>query len=152
MRPIVALISSGDEDVFHEHIHPRATLMAALGKVMRLDTGLIFNTELAAFFHKQDYSHRRDVLEEFFEAHDKDTFTREEVRKFFVGMIDEGDPDAFYAFERTNFGIVHVRTDGERVLVFTHSGKKGTNEAYRFTVTMVGGERQVEFADEVITR
>ncbi len=57
-----------------------------------------------------------------------------------------------YAFERTNFGIIHLRTDGERVLVFTHSGKRGMNEAYRFTVKMENGERVVEFADEVVTR
>ena len=125
MSPIVALVSSGDEDTFHEYIHPRATLMAALGKVMRLDTGVIFSTELAAFFHKRDFSHRRDTLEEFFDSQEKSTFTKEEVRKFFVGQIDKGDPDAFFAFERTNFGIVHIRTDGERVLAFTHSGKKG---------------------------
>lgn len=152
MSPIVALVSSGDEDTFHEHIHPRATLMAALGKVMRLDTGAIFSTELAAFFHKRDFSHQRDTLEEFFESHEKSTFTKEEVRKFFVGQLDKGDPDAFLAFERTNFGIIHIRTDGERVLAFTHSGKKGTNEAYRFTVKMVGSERHVEFADKVVTR
>jgi beta-lactamase superfamily II metal-dependent hydrolase len=152
MSPVVALISSGDEDTFHEHIHPRATLLAALGKVMRLDTGVIFSTELAAFFHKRDYSHQREVLEEFFEEHEKSTFSREEVRKFFVGKLDQGDPGAFYAFERTNFGIIHIRTDGNRVLVFTHSGKKGVNEAYRFTVTIENGQRKVEFAPEVATR
>ena len=152
MRPIVALISSGDEDTFHEHIHPRATLMAALGKIMRLDTGIIFSTELAAFFHKRDYSHQRKVLNEFFKNHAKNTFTKEEVRKFFAGQLDRGDPVSFFAFERTNFGIVHIRTDGERVLAFTHSGKKGVNEAYRFTVKMVGDERRVEFAENVVTR
>jgi acyl-coenzyme A thioesterase PaaI-like protein len=36
--------------VLKEHIHPRATLMAALGKVMRGDTGIVLCTELAAYF------------------------------------------------------------------------------------------------------
>jgi beta-lactamase superfamily II metal-dependent hydrolase len=152
ISPVVALISSGDEDVFHEHIHPRATLLAALGKVMRLDTGVIFSTELAAFFHKRDYSHKREVLKEFFKDSEQDTFTREEVRKLFVGKLDDGDPDAYFGFERTNFGIIHVRTDGERVLVFSHSGKKGTNEAYSFTVRVQNGEHVVEFAKKVTTR
>jgi hypothetical protein len=40
----------------------------------------------------------------------------------------------YFGFERTNFGIIHVRTDGERVLVFTHSGKSNMKEAYRFRV------------------
>jgi beta-lactamase superfamily II metal-dependent hydrolase len=152
MRPVVALLSSGDEDTFHEHIHPRATLMAALGKVMRLDVGVIFSTELAAFFHKRSWSHKRETLKEFFDNHPSDTFTREEVKKFFVGKLDANDPQAYFGFERTNFGIVHVRTDGERVLVFTHSGKKGMNEAYRFTVNIVNGKHEVEFADNVVTR
>ena len=47
-------------------------------------------------------------------------------------MKDRGDhvralggfPLNSFGFERTNFGIIHIRTDGERVLVFTHSGKK----------------------------
>lgn len=41
---------------------------------------------------------------------------------------------SFFAFERTNFGIVHVRTDGNAVLAFTHSGKRGVNEGYAFDV------------------
>ena len=40
----------------------------------------------------------------------------------------------YFGFVRTNFGIVHVRTNGERILVYTHSGKEGMNEAYRLTV------------------
>lgn len=40
----------------------------------------------------------------------------------------------------------------ERVLAFTHSGKAGYNEAYRFTVTLDEGERKVTFADDVVTR
>ncbi len=152
MSPVVALVSSGDEDTFHEHIHPRATLMAALGKVMRLDTGVIFSTELAAFFAKRDNSHERKTLAEFFKNSKQQNFTRDEVRKLFVGLRDKSDPDDYVAFERTNFGIIHVRTDGERVLVFTHSGKKGTNEAYRFTVKMKAGKRVVKFAKDVVTR
>lgn len=67
-------------------------------------------------------------------------------------MPREGDPPGlFYGFERTNFGIIHVRTDGERVLVFTHSGKKGLNEAYRFSVTVENGDHVAHF-DQVVTR
>lgn len=135
MSPVVAIVSSGDEDTFHEHIHPRATLMSALGKVMREDTGVIFVTELAAFFHKRDYCYKREHLAEYFKERKDETFTGEDIRKLFSGVPRDEDPKKmFYGFERTNFGIVHIRTDGERVLAFTHSGKKGTNEAYRFKV------------------
>ena len=35
VSPVVSLVSSGDESARHEHIHPRATLMAALGRASR---------------------------------------------------------------------------------------------------------------------
>ncbi len=118
--PVVSLISSGDESAAKEYIHPRATLMAALGKASRTTPAVIFVTELAAFFAV-------------------------------IGYVDapkdkDGKQRRFFAFERTNFGIAHIRTDGERVLAFTHSGKKGMNEAYRFTVSATGA---VEFAAQV---
>jgi hypothetical protein len=127
--------------------------MAALGKAMRGDTGVIFCTELAAFFATRDMSSTRKTLSKYFKDRKDETFTGAEVAKLFAGKIDSGDPKpAFYAFERTNFGIVHIRTDGERVLAFTHSGKKGLNEAYAFTVKMVAGERQITFEDKVVKR
>ncbi|MDQ8185743.1 MBL fold metallo-hydrolase [Pelagicoccus sp. SDUM812002] len=103
MAPVVSLISSGDESARKEHIHPRATLVGALGNVSRGKTPIILCTELAAFF---------------------------EMR----GMSRSDDGKRYFGFERTSFGIIQIRTDGERVLVFTHSGKENMKEAYRFSV------------------
>jgi hypothetical protein len=63
-----------------------------------------------------------------------------ELAAFFAyrGPATTVDGKRIEAFERLNFGIAHVRTDGERVLAFTHSGKEGMNEAYRFTVSSGG--------------
>jgi len=98
-------------------------------------------------------SHQRKTLSKFFRERETQTFTGKEVAKLFAGKTDPGDPDDFYAFERTNFGIVHIRTDGERVLVFTHSGKKGVNEAYSFIVKMnSNGEREITFNDKTRNR
>ncbi len=117
---VVSMISSGDESAAKEYIHPRATLMAALGKASRTTPAVIFCTELAAFFAVKGY------------------------------VDDPQKPGRkFFAFERTNFGIIHVRTDGERVLAFTHSGHEGMNEAYRFTVSPTG---EVKFASSVVKR
>jgi hypothetical protein len=116
--PVVSMISSGDESAVKEYIHPRATLMAALGKASRTTPAVIFCTELAAFFSTKGY-------------------------------VKDARGRSFYAFERTNFGIVHVRTDGERVLAFTHSGKAGMNEAYRFKVSPTGA---IAFAPKAIKR
>lgn len=120
VKPVVSLISSGDESLAKEHIHPRATMLSALGKVSRDPFGIIFNTELAAFFKYRGPSV------------DQEPGDKEEA--------------SYEGFERTNFGIIHVRTNGERVLTFTHSGKKGMNEAYRFTVA---ADESVTFAKQV---
>jgi beta-lactamase superfamily II metal-dependent hydrolase len=150
MRPVVSLISSGDESADKEYIHPRATLVSALGKVSRGETGIVLCTELAAFFAKRDYSHERPLIAKFYAG--DDAITREDLRKFYGAsprsQEDEKALPSFYGFERTNFGIIHIRTDGERVLVFTHSGKEGMREAYRFTV---GADHSIRFAKEVST-
>ena len=116
VAPVVSLISSGDESEAKEYIHPRATLMSGLGKAARTTPGIIFCTELAAFFKT-------------------------------IGYVNDAAGRRFFAFERSNFGIAHVRTDGQRVLAFTHSGKAGMNEAYRFAVDATG---KVEFAAEAV--
>ncbi len=127
--PVVSLISSGDESSRKEYIHPRATLVSALGKVSRGDTGVIFMTELAAFF-----TVRGNAL-----------VTDQTAKK--TAGFDPAKP--FFAFERTNFGIIHVRTDGERVLAFTHSGKEGVNEGYSFTVDE---QQKIKFAAKLKMR
>jgi beta-lactamase superfamily II metal-dependent hydrolase len=108
ISPAISLISSGDESSRTEYIHPRATLLGALGRIARSDVSLVFSTELAAFFELRGWSKTAD------------------------GKL------SYFGFERTNFGIVHIRTDGERILVFTHSGKEGMNEAYRLDVDARG--------------
>jgi hypothetical protein len=152
MRPVVSLISSGDESAQKEYIHPRATLVSALGKVSRGETGIVLCTELAAFFTKRDYSHQRPLIAKFYDGDDALTITRADLKKFYNDDPRKPEdrkalPD-FFAFERTNFGIIHIRTDGERVLVFTHSGKEGLKESYRFTV---GTNRSIRFAKDVTT-
>ena len=153
MKPVVAIVSSGDESAAKEYIHPRATLMAAAGHAMRGQTGLLLCTELAAFFTVRDLAYTQDALARYFRANNTKSFTGDRLAKLVTGgEAAEGFPKPFFAFERTNFGIIHVRTDGERVLVFTHSGKAGLNEAYRFTVTKANGLRTVTFAPQVTTR
>ena len=104
LAPVVWLISAGDESTRKEYIHPRANLMGALGRAARVETPLVFCTELAAFFAARGY------------------------------VQPEGNEKKFFGFERTVFGIIHVRTDGQRVLVFSHSAKETLKEAYRFRV------------------
>ncbi|TAW04065.1 competence protein [Rhizobium ruizarguesonis] len=112
---------SADFDMeFLKEVSPVVSLISSADESKRMTPSIIFCTELAAFF---------SVL----------------------GYVDNPKKPGtkVFAFERTNFGISHVRTDGERVLAFTHSGKEFLNEAYRFTVSPTG---DVAFAKKVVKR
>ena len=50
----------------------------------------------------------------------------------------------FFAFSRTAFGIVMVRTDGERLLVYTNSGQEQLKEAYAYKINEFGKPEPVE--------
>lgn len=116
VSPVVSVISSGDESKRKEYVHPRATIMGTLGKYSRVEEPLIFCTELVAFFELVG--------------------TMERTVKPKKGE----DPlsNRFTAFERASFGIVKIRTDGERLLVYTNSGKKDMWEAYAYTIDDYG--------------
>lgn len=98
VRPVVSVVSSGDENTAKEYIHPRAGLVGALGRFSRgtVDKPLIYVTEMVAFFKRKKNSFRE--------------------------------------YTKTSFGIVHIRTDGKRVLVATNSGRDDKKEAYAFFV------------------
>jgi hypothetical protein len=53
---------------------------------------------------------------------------------------------SFRDYTKTRFGILHVRTDGTRVLAVTNSGRDDKQEAYAFAVNERG---EVTFEDEV---
>ena len=110
VNPLVSVVSSGDESEIKEYIHPRATLMGVLGKYSRSDRPLIFVTELVAFFKHEGWSR----------------------------VVTKGVPlnksREIYAFSRTAYGSVHVRTNGKKLFVFTNSGQRDLKEAYSFMI------------------
>jgi beta-lactamase superfamily II metal-dependent hydrolase len=109
VSPVLAVVSSGDENARKEYIHPRATLVGALGMHARETASVVFVTEMVAFFEEVGWA--------------KPT---------------EGDGSSFYAFRRSAFGIVRVRTDGARLLVYTDSGRRDLKEAYAFDLSPDG--------------
>jgi len=113
ISPIVSVVSSGDESAKKEYIHPRATLMGALGRHSRTDEPLIFVTELVAFFNVEGWVRLID---------DKKAAKR-------------GD---FFGFSRDSYGIVKTRTNGRRLLVYTDSGKVNLKEAYCYGLDQTG--------------
>ncbi|MDQ3587401.1 MAG: MBL fold metallo-hydrolase [Actinomycetota bacterium] len=109
VEPVVSVVSSGDE---REHIHPRATLMSGLGKYGRDHEPLVFVTEMVASFKPEG-----------FVKNDPPKKGKWASRR-----------DPFFAFSRAAFGLVRVRTNGQRLLVYTNSGQARLKEAYAFTM------------------
>lgn len=124
VNPVVSIVSSGDERASKDYVHPRANLMAALGRASRGPEPLVFVTELAAFFAYrggiQSEKHRKN------DAGDLEALPAGDRKPF------------FFAHERLVFGAVRIRTDGERVLVATESANSNIKEAYAFLVDSGG--------------
>ena len=110
VAPVVSVVSSGDESARKEFMHPRATIMGALGKCSRVPEPLIFVTELVAFFQVEGWSKM---------AHPK---TEADKKREFFG------------FSRAAYGIVKTRTDGNRLLVYTDSANLKMKEAYAYSM------------------
>lgn len=124
VKPVISIVSSGDENAMKEYVHPRANLMAALGRYSRGPGPLVFSTELAAFFcyrgPLQPEQHKRDRQDELVDL-------PKSMRR---GLI--------HAFQRLIFGAVRVRTDGERLMAAVESANDGVKEAYAFRIDARG--------------
>ncbi len=123
VRPLVSVVSSGDETAMREHVHPRANLVAALGKAGRTDGSLVFITELSAFFKTMGqvgYPYHEPV----------ETPPPKEDRL----VADLEGKRHFFAFKREAFGMIRVHTDGHRLLVVADSGKTNLKESYAFLI------------------
>jgi hypothetical protein len=127
VNPVVSVVSSGDEKVSKEYVHPRANLMAALGRASRGPMPLVFSTELAAFFAYRGYVKPEQHKE------DGNLLPKSKRR------------GGIHAFQRLVFGAVRVRTDGERVLVAVESASSNIKEAYAFKVDTGGNVNMDEF-------
>ena len=122
---MVSVISSGDENARAEYIHPRATLVGALGKHSRADEPIIFVTELVAFFKVEGF-----LRPEFHKLAEDGAPLFEDGQTVVDNEAEERG--WFFAFSRTAFGLVSARTNGERLLVNTNSGRTDLKEAYAF--------------------
>jgi len=120
VSPTVSVISSGDESASREYIHPRAGLVGALGKYSNSEVKkpLIYVTEMVAFFERVGKARIHKVTAS--------------------GNESENYTETANAYIKKTYGIVHIRTDGKRVLVATHGGKPDQTESYAFNVDEQG--------------
>lgn len=123
VAPLVSVISAGDEDARRDYLHPRANLLAMLGQARRSAEPVVFVTNLAAF--------DRWAGEAFYALKDVDGWKPDVAR------------GTFYARERTAYGIIHVRTDGQRLLVVRRGAREDRFEAYSYEVSPDGTARSL---------
>lgn len=115
VRPLVSIISAGDEDARRDYLHPRANVLGMLGGGERGSRSVIFCTNLAAFDRWVGRAFR----------------AVEQANGTWTPDITAG---TFYARERSVHGIVHVRTDGKRLLVVRRGARADRQELYAFNV------------------
>lgn len=132
IRPVVSVVSSGDENSAKEYIHPRSGLMGALGRYSRatVEKPLVYVTEMVAFFKRHPGRNKVTSI----------TKSGKDGKQLYSG---------YNAYSKSAFGIVHVRTDGQRVLVATHSGKEDQKESYVFHVDERGDIKFEEKPNQV---
>ena len=122
---LIRILAWGDESARKEYIHPRATLVGALGKHSRSEEPIIFVTELVAFFEAEGF-----MRPEFHELADDGVPLMRDDRP--VTDKEAEGRGSFFAFSRAALGLVMVRTDGHRLLVYTNSARTTFKEVYAF--------------------
>ena len=138
VAPVASVVSSGDESARKEFIHPRANLVGALGRFSRMEEPLIFITELVAFFQTEGWVRKR-----FHQLTDEGVAAVKNKQNIVNPQDDEKFHD-FFAFSRAAFGLVMVRTDGKRMLIYTNSALSDMKEAYAFEMNEFGTPVPVE--------
>jgi ribonuclease BN (tRNA processing enzyme) len=130
VNPVISVVSSGDERASQDYVHPRANLLAALGRASRGPMPLLYSTEVAAFFAHRGWidpeQHRSDAQGNLTDL-----------------PIGDQKPE-FRAFERLVYGAVRVRTDGTRVVSAVESAHSNIKEAYSMEVDSGGNVTNVE--------
>ncbi|HCB07334.1 MAG TPA: hypothetical protein DEQ43_24310 [Nocardioides bacterium] len=112
VAPVVSIISAGDEDARRDHLHPRATVLGAVARHAR-EPALVFVTNLNAFDRWRGRA-----------------FPAIESPRGSGTWVPDVAAGSFYARERTQAGVLHVRTDGEHLLVTRWGASPGAHESY----------------------
>lgn len=124
-NPVATVISSGDNET---HTHPRPDTLGALGKASRGIRPLIFSTELA-----RSNPERKVIDDELIDTlaalnkeirNEPNNTRRKELQKTRKSLK--------YELERNVavYGMINVRTDGEKILIAQKKEQKGAGFIY----------------------
>lgn len=128
VKATVSIVSAGDENAIRDYQHPRANVLGALGNFGLGSDPLVFVTNLSAF---------DQWVGQAFKA----------VRKG-----DEWVPDVkagpFYARERTVHGIIHIRTDGDKLFIARHGARGDRREVYLYQLNESNAPHQIPIVQQ----
>ncbi len=116
-NPLVTVISSGDNE---PHSHPRPDTLGMIGKFSRSDRPFIFSTELARS-GAENIKHPNKVRAELKKKIDIETKIMHDpdATQVAKNAAKKRLDDHLKIIERSvaNYGMINVRTDGERMIV-----------------------------------
>jgi beta-lactamase superfamily II metal-dependent hydrolase len=124
IQPLISIISAGDEDARRDYMHPRGNVLGMLGGDSRGARSVIFCTELAAFNKWSGKAFRAKKLAD-------------------GTWVPDLNHKPFFARERIVHGIIHVRTNGQRLLVIRQGARLDRHELYAFEVNADGSAMSV---------
>ena len=113
--PLATVISSGDNE---SHSHPRPDALGAYGKNSRGKRPLIFSTELARSTAEFSYPVKFYTLLKKLELRMNEVTTKKEKEHYALRMNSMRDSNV------AKYGMITVRTDGERVIIAQKLEKK----------------------------
>jgi len=119
IKPVISILSCGDGNETKDYMHPRANLLAALGKYTRGDEPVIFSTEICSFFKYRGPALPAKRIKE------------DNEYKYYPKKGGKH----FFAHEKKQPGIIHIRTDGKKVLAVRHSSNEGIKESYLYEIS-----------------
>jgi beta-lactamase superfamily II metal-dependent hydrolase len=120
--PAATVVSSGDEE---SYCHPRAEALGAIGKLSRGDWPMIFSTELARSSSDKRIQ-PQEVIGHYLDLKQKiaSAPTEESKSKYELELKKLLSPERTVSV----YGMINVRTDGNRVVIAQKLEKKAGNK------------------------
>lgn len=125
LNPIATVISSGDDESFS---HPRPDAIGAFGKCGYGDSPLIFSTELARSNKEISLKKLKLVIKQNKDVKDIDLLLKKEKDSVKIKVLTakRNDLNKKINSNLTKYGMINLRTDGERMIIAQRYEKPAT--------------------------
>jgi beta-lactamase superfamily II metal-dependent hydrolase len=143
VNPAATVVSSGDDE---PHAHPRPETLGAIGKFSRGERPLIFSTELARSA-KEAIKHPSELHKEI----DKLVAIKNEASNpDVIAKITKMQADLKMKIQRTVtvYGMINLRTDGEKVVLAQRLEAKAARGDWDFVALTQNADGELEYVSK----